>query len=473
MSLARNTLLYMPAQVIGPLAQFAATVAWTHYVAPSAFGIVTFVIAAQDMTSVLGIVWWSMFVVRFQSRYAGDEDVKFRSMDSRMVAVAALFQALLSVPALAAIGAPLSPGLVAATFAFLATRTLTNHYSEWARARHAIAVYTLGQLAAPLLAAALSLAGAVAFGGDPAVVLGAMALGQGAALLAVMALLRTPLPARAFDMGILKAAWRYGLPLVASGVLLWVATNVARLAVQYALGADMVGTFSAGWGIGLRLAGVLSMLCTAAAFPLAVQRLESGDRDGAARQVSLNMALMAGLLIPAVVGVAFLSPALALLFIAEPFRAATAVILPIATLTAALRALRIHTGDQMGLLLERTGTMMAFNAADAALSVALTGIGVAVGGMVGAAVGTLAAAAFALAASSLYIVRRLSFRPATGALVRIGAATATMALVLVIAPQPRDVPHLLALIALCVVAYAAMIGLLFQTDARVLRARWA
>ena len=473
MSLARNTLLYMPAQVIGPLAQFAATVAWTHYIAPSAFGVVTFVIAAQDMTSVLGIVWWSMFVVRFQSRYAGDDAVKFRRMDSRVAALAALLQALLAAPALAAIGAPPSPGLVAATFAFLATRTLMNHYSEWARARHAIAIYSLAQLAAPLLAAALSLAAAVAFGGDPATVLGAMALGQGAALVAVMALLRTPSPAPAFDMDILRAAWRYGLPLVASGVLVWIGTNVARLAVQYALGADMVGTFSAGWGIGLRLAGVLSMLCTAAAFPLAVQRLESGDREGAARQVSLNMALMAGLLVPAVVGVAFLSPALAGLFIAEPFRAATAVILPIATLTAALRALRIHTGDQMGLLLERTGTMMAFNAADAALSIALTAVGVMVGGMAGAAIGTLAAAAILLAATSVYIVRRLSFRLATGALARIGVATLAMAAVLVIAPQPSDVPHLLALIALCVVAYGAMIGLLFQAEARVLRAGFA
>jgi O-antigen/teichoic acid export membrane protein len=149
------------------------------------------------------------------------------------------------------------------------------------------------------------------------------------------------------------------------------------------------------------------------------------------------------------------------------------VILPIATLTAALRALRIHTGDQMGLLLERTGTMMAFNAADAALSVALTAVGVAVGGMAGAAIGTLAAAAILLAATSFYIVRRLHFRPATGALARIGFATLAMAAVLVIAPQPRDVPHLFALIALCVVAYGAMIGLLFQVEARVLRASLA
>src|SRR5579863_2683182 len=152
MSLARHTLLYMPAQVVGPLAQFVATVAWTHYVAPSAFGVVTFVIAAQDMTSVLGIMWWSLFVVRFQSRYAGDEALKFRRMDSRLAAIAALVQAALAIPALAAIGAPLSPGLVVATFAFLATRTLTNHYSEWARARHAIAIYSIAQMAAPALA---------------------------------------------------------------------------------------------------------------------------------------------------------------------------------------------------------------------------------------------------------------------------------------------------------------------------------
>ena len=473
MSLARHTLLYMPAQVVGPLAQFVATVAWTHYVAPSAFGIVTFVIAAQDMTSVLGIVWWSLFVVRFQSRYAGGDALKFRRMDSRLAAFAALLQAALAVPALAAIGAPLTPGLVGATFAFLATRTLTNHYSEWARARHAIAIYTIAQMAAPTLAASLSLIAAASLGGSPTIVLGAMALGQGVALAAVVAMLHVPAPAPRLDRAILAAAWRYGLPLVGSGVMVWIGTNVARLAVQYALGADAVGTFSAGWGIGLRLAGVLSMLCTAAAFPLAVQRLEAGDRVGAARQVSMNSALMAGLLLPAVVGVAFLSPALARLFIAEPFRAVTALILPIATLTAALRALRIHSGDQMGLLFERTKTMMYFNAADAALSVGLTGVGVWFGGMAGAALGTLAASAILLCATTLYIVRRLSFRPATSALMRIGVATLTMAAVLAIAPEPQDVLDLFSLIALCVVVYGAMIALLFRAERAVLRASFA
>jgi len=149
------------------------------------------------------------------------------------------------------------------------------------------------------------------------------------------------------------------------------------------------------------------------------------------------MALRAGLLMPAVVGVAFLSLALARLVIAEPFRAATALILPIATLTAALRAPRIHSGDQMGLLFERTKTMMYFNAADAALPVGLTGLGVWLGGMAGAALGTLAASTILLCATTLYIARRLSFRPATSALMLIGLATLTMATVLAIAPEPR------------------------------------
>ena len=46
-SLLRNTLFYLPAQFLGPLVQFAVVVIWTHLLDPAAFGVVTFVVAAQ------------------------------------------------------------------------------------------------------------------------------------------------------------------------------------------------------------------------------------------------------------------------------------------------------------------------------------------------------------------------------------------------------------------------------------------
>ena len=40
-----QTLLYLPAQLLGPAVQFLAAVAWTHWLSPSEYGVVALVIA--------------------------------------------------------------------------------------------------------------------------------------------------------------------------------------------------------------------------------------------------------------------------------------------------------------------------------------------------------------------------------------------------------------------------------------------
>ncbi|MBV8663029.1 MAG: lipopolysaccharide biosynthesis protein, partial [Hyphomicrobiales bacterium] len=65
-TLLRNTLLYLPAQLLGPALQFAATVIWTHLFDPAVFGCVTFVVAVQELTGGLGLGWWSVYMLRFR-----------------------------------------------------------------------------------------------------------------------------------------------------------------------------------------------------------------------------------------------------------------------------------------------------------------------------------------------------------------------------------------------------------------------
>ena len=75
-SLAKSTLQYLPAQFLGPVVLFTTTVVWTHLLDPANFGVLAFVIAAQELTGLFGLTWWSMFVVRFQSRFAeADADI--------------------------------------------------------------------------------------------------------------------------------------------------------------------------------------------------------------------------------------------------------------------------------------------------------------------------------------------------------------------------------------------------------------
>jgi O-antigen/teichoic acid export membrane protein len=462
-SLARSTLLYLPAQMFGPMFLFATTVIWTHLLGPASFGIVTFVVAAQELTALAGLTWWSIFVIRFQGRFADADRARFRAMDARIVACSVIMQALLAAPTLLCIGVTPRPGIFFATTAFLATRTAVGHYSEWARAEHRIAIYTIAQLVAPVIGSGLSILAVLAFGADAAIALLAMTVGQLIGLTAVLRGLRIWPRLGTFDAELFARARRYGLPLLASGFLSWIAVNGIRLVIEAKYGITGVGIFSAGWGLGQRLAVVLAMLCTAAAFPLAVQRLDSGDRHGAFRQVSINSALMIGLLAPALAGVMILSRPLVQLLIAEQFRSATIVILPIAMATSAARMLRVHSGDQMGLLLERTGSMTIFNLLDALLTLLGGVVGVFQGGVIGGALGSLAGTLLASGFGIAFAVRELGLPLPTMALLKVASATTAMVVALSSLPVPTTTIGLSGRIVIGGVVYGAALFLAFPS----------
>jgi O-antigen/teichoic acid export membrane protein len=463
LSLASSTLLYLPAQMFGPMFLFATTVIWTHLLDPANFGIVTFVVATQELTALVGLAWWSIFVVRFQGRFADAERVRFRAMDARIVACSVIMQAIMAAPTLMLIGVSPGPGIFFATTAFLATRTVVGHYSEWARAEHRIGIYTIAQLAAPVIGSVLSILAVLAFGADAAVALAAMTVGQLIGLAAVMRGLGVWPGLGKFDADLFVQARRYGLPLLASGILSWIAVNGIRVLIEAKDGIIGVGIFSAGWGLGQRLAVVLAMLCTAAAFPLAVQRLDAGDRTGALRQVSINGALMLGLLAPALAGVTILSRPLVQLLIADQFRNATILILPIAMATSAARMLRVHTGDQMGLLLERTASMTVFNLLDAVLTLSGGGVGVIYAGVIGGALGSLAGTLVASAVAIVFAVRELGLPVPTAALLKVFSATAAMVVVLSSMPPPATPMQLGGQILVGVVVYSLGILLGFPS----------
>ena len=142
--LLRNTLLYLPAQLFAPLLQFIVTVVWTHLFDPAVYGVVAFVVAAQELTGGLGLAWWSVYLLRFRQRHA--DAARFAAMDARVVAGGVASQVAFAAPTLALVGLAPSPHLFAATAAYLASRAALNHYGEVARSNHRIGVYTLAQL---------------------------------------------------------------------------------------------------------------------------------------------------------------------------------------------------------------------------------------------------------------------------------------------------------------------------------------
>lgn len=456
--LVKNTILYLPAQFLTPAAQFATTVIWTYLLSPEAFGVVAFVIASQEAAAWAAVTWWSLFMMRFRRRYAALGEGRFQDMDRRVISASVVALFVLTAPILALIGQASDAPLFLAAASYFVLRSLLIHYSEWARAEHKIAAYSIAQLMSALLGSGLSIAAILLLGPSPAVAIAAQAVGQLAAIVALCVQTGLRPGLGAFDRQIFADALRYCGPLVVSGVSGWAAPNCIRILVQYWGGAESLGLLSVGWGLGQRIAAVLAMLFTAAAYPLAVSHIESGDRRGALGQVSLNGVFLLAILAPATVGAALLSEPLVELMIAEPFREMTVVVLPIAILAASIRSLRVHVSDQATLLVEQTTFTLYVCVFEALASILFCAVGLYVDGVVGAAIGVVAGTTLSTIVSFAFTIGVLGLpAPAPGTLLRILLATGIMGEALMLTPAPVGAMAVTAKIIFGAALYATLI----------------
>lgn len=389
--LIRQTILYLPAQLIGPLFQFIAAVVWTHWLAPDAYGILAFIIAAQELAYVLTNSWWSHYMMRYAGTFAASgEGGQFQRAENAVLLAAASVQALLAIAVLASLGQKITVHLLVGTVLFITTRSVTTHLLERARAQGFIFAYTIGQMVGPVLGFGLAYTAVATIAATPEAAIAGFALAQTAGLVWLWRLLGLGIAVAIPSRQILLAAMKYGVPLILAGVIGWISMNGIRVVVEHLRGVEAVGLISVGWGLGQRLASVVAMLVTAAAYPLAVKRLQAGARAEALQQLSNNGALLLALLAPAVAGIVLLTPEMVQLLIAEPFRAVTLSVLPLAVLTGAVRNLRVHFADQVLLLMERTHLMIYLNAIEAVAVVAFCALGLHLAGFPGATAGCLA-----------------------------------------------------------------------------------
>ncbi|MBL8589039.1 MAG: hypothetical protein JNK46_10970 [Methylobacteriaceae bacterium] len=425
--LIRQTLLYLPAQLVGPLFQFIAAVAWTHWLTAEAYGVLALVIAAQELIYFTCFGWWAHATLRYLGEArTGCERKRYLSSESGVLAAMTILQAVATFAALAMIDTPMTPALALSAVAFATTRSLAAYLGDRARAEGRIGAYTGAQLVGPTLGFGLAFAAVAAIEPSPAAALAGFAIAQAIGLYPVARALgvgrRIGWPQRA----ILARALVFGMPLVGAGAVGWLSVNGVRLVVERFDSLHAVGLVSVGWGLGLRLASVAAMLFTAAAFPLAVQTLQAGRREEALRHLSINGALLFGLLAPMTAGLFFIARPLVELMIAEPFRAVTIAVLPAAMLAGAVRNWRVHFFDQPFLLFERTGLLMGINIAEAALVLVFCALGLVKGGPAGAVWGALAGIVAGAALAAGLAVMRLGLVAPWGAVARLTLATAAM-----------------------------------------------
>ena len=280
--LFRNTLLYLPAQIIGPLAQLVAMVVWTHAIDDLTLGVITLVTATHELLQIVFLAWWSQYALRFLGRYqdAGDA-ARFYRTENAMLLGSAVAQTLVVVVILFTVISPdADASLVIATIAYVITRTLNLYIGERARVRNQIGVYSIQMTLGPALGFVLGLVLIKLMGRSAAWPLAGYAIAQFVAAVIVIPRIDAGRGLWPLDREIIAHAARYGMPLILGGALGWVGLNASRFIVNELMGVAAAGLFAVGYGLGQRAATFAAMLVTAAAFPLAVKSMERhGSKD--------------------------------------------------------------------------------------------------------------------------------------------------------------------------------------------------
>ncbi|MDQ8729769.1 lipopolysaccharide biosynthesis protein [Bradyrhizobium sp. LHD-71] len=459
----RHSLLYLPAQVIGPLMQLVAMVVWTHLVDDHTLGVITLVIATHELLQVAFLAWWSQFALRFFGRFLkADDTERFFRTENAVLCASIVLQSIFATVILLSVVAPGSKtALISATIAYVMTRTLTLYVSERARVSHQIGIYSVQQILGPTLGFAAGWVLVELIGPAPEWVLAGFAIAQFAAVALVLPFLNFSFRLRPVDRDVLKHALHYGAPLIIGGALSWFGLNAPRFIVNDLLGVAAAGLFAVGYGLGQRAAAVAAMLVTAAAYPLAVRKMEEKGSAAAMRQLADNGALLIAIIVPTVVGIFMLRQDIVALLIAEPFRATTLAILPLSVLSGGIRSARAHFCDQVFLLHNRTRLAVLVTGVDAVAALGFGIAGTLIWGLMGAAMASVAAAAIAALVSLLLGATRFHLQVPWSHLVRIALASTAMGAGMMMLPHARSIAFLIVYVGLGAAIYLLSIGLLY------------
>src|SRR6266568_2379604 len=149
--LLRHTLLYLPAQIVGPLFQLIAVIVWTHVVDEHTLGVITLVTATHELLQIAFLTWWSQYALRYFGRYHDRGEIsRFYPTENAVLLVSVLLQSLIAIAILLVVIAPdANTALLVATTGYVISRTLNLYIGERARAHHQIRVYSIQQIVGP------------------------------------------------------------------------------------------------------------------------------------------------------------------------------------------------------------------------------------------------------------------------------------------------------------------------------------
>ena len=330
--LLKHTILYLPAQLLGPLTQFLSVIVWTHWLAPAEFGVVMLVTVTHELAYAITLSGFTLYAVRHIPDL-GDAVKRraFYNTEATMLAFSGLFSMVVALVLLFVILDIMpSPLMVGATLLFFVTRSVNLHYADRVRADEQFGNYTLLQTIGPVLGFVLGLVFMANYEATPEVVIGGYAIAQLISMIIILPRAGYSLNLINPDRQMIKESIGYGGPIMLVSWLAWFSDHGIRYIVKYGMDLASVGLMSVPWGLGRRSAAFTANLVNAAAFPLAVKKMKEGSRSGAMEQLSMNGAMLFGVLAPTVAGIWAINELLVKTLIDIRFQEVTIALLPIA-----------------------------------------------------------------------------------------------------------------------------------------------
>ncbi len=460
--LYRQTLLYLPAQVLGPIFQLVSMVAWTHFLSPAEMGVFALLTAAQELIFVGTTSWLSLYTVRYYDP-SGDSAARKKYLDTETAAliVASTFSVLAVWLLTFVIETAWTPALLATAAAYTLSRGFATHLSDRARAEHDTLTYSVLQIFWPVLGFVFGLVLLTVLPPTAATLLAGYAAAQGLALIIAMMRLEFGRQPWLASRDVLRGAAIYGLPLLIGGAIVWLANNGLRYIVEAARGAEAVGLVTVGWGLGLRAAAFAAMMVAVAGFPLAVRKAREEGLQSGQDQLVRNGVLLLATLAPAAAGLWAISSPLIDLAVAADYREMTKAVLPLALVCGTLRNIRQHFAQHVFLLHEKPNIPVYNDIVDASATLLGVALGLHLGGLTGAVLGAAIGAGFGLMVTSVWGWRSYGFAMPVLDIARVSAATLAM-LVAVKMFDPAATPlSLMLAIALGGIVYAGAMALVY------------
>ncbi|QNG48482.1 lipopolysaccharide biosynthesis protein [Sphingobium yanoikuyae] len=441
----RQTALYLPAQILAPVIQFASILIWTHLMSPRDMGVVTLAFAVQEVSFVLFFGWWQRYTLRFLRGFEGSQyRIDFLRSETAAVLLSSLLQILALVPVIIWLVGEARTLLFVLITLFIVTRSLSNYVADRARANADITLYSLIQICGPVFGFIIGVPMLFRFGSSPNAVFVGFAIAQIIGLFAAV-LMSDFLKCRPrINHDIFRTAITFGGTVMIATLLATLALNVPRFIVSGTLGLKAMGVFAVGYSLGLRASSFAVTLVTAGAYPLVVKRMEMEGKEAAFMQLQQNMVLVALAVMPVAFGLIGVNRLAVDVLVDEQYRAVTYAVLPLATVGGLFRYLRAHTSDQVFLVCLKPAYATWVALVDIVVAILSTWVGVKTMGLPGAAVGPLISGLFTFTASFVFSYAHFGFRPPFGEFGRILLVSAVMCAVVRLLPVPKNATGLAA-----------------------------